>query len=124
MKRIVLLMASLALLAGCDEPPPAATLTATPAQYVGTWEASAEDCKAGGGPSHVVVAADRLVFPDSQLAVTGALPDGERAVRVDGELTTSMGGGPSSIRLELSDDGRTLTVVNGSNLVPRVKCPA
>lgn len=110
------------LLVACDEPPPAATLKATPAQYLGTWDASVADCEAGGGPSRVKVAADELLFPDSRLAVTGALPDGERAVRVDGELTTTMGGGPSSIRLELSDGGRTLTVVNGSTLVPRVKC--
>lgn len=123
MKRIALSFVCLGLLAACDEPPPAATLKETPAQYLGVWEASLADCEAGGGPSRVEVAADALVFPDSRLAVTGALPDGDRAVRVDGELTTTMGGGPSSIRLELSDGGRTLTVVNGSNLVPRVKCP-
>lgn len=110
------------LLAGCDEPPPAATLTETPAQFVGTWDASLDDCKSGGGPSRVKVAANELIFPDSRLEVTGALPDGEAAVRVDGHLTTSMGDADSSIRLELSDGGRTLTVVNGSGLVPRVKC--
>lgn len=120
---LVMPFACLGLLAACDEPPPAATLTETPAQYLGVWDASVADCEAGGGPSRVKVAADELVFPDSRLAVTGALPDGDRAVRVDGELTTTMGGGSGSIRLELSEGGRTLTVVNGSTLAPRVKCP-
>jgi len=122
MKRIAVSFVCLAMLAGCDEPPPVATLTETPAQYLGIWDASVADCEAGGGPSRVKVTVDELVFPDSRLAVTGALPDGDRAVRVDGELTTTMGGGPSSIRLELSDGGQTLMVVNGSTLTPRVKC--
>lgn len=122
MKRIAVSFVCLTMLASCDEPPPVATLTETPAQYLGIWDASVADCEAGGGPSRVKVAVDELVFPDSRLAVTGALPDGDRAVRVDGELTTTMGGGPSSIRLELSDGGQTLMVVNGSTLTPRVKC--
>ena len=109
-------------LAACDEPPPAATLTETPAQYVGTWAGSDAECEAGAGPLRVTVAPDELVFADSRLAVTGALPDGDTAVRVDGHLQTSMGEGDSSIRLELSDGGRTLTVVNGANLAPRIKC--
>jgi hypothetical protein len=71
----------------------------------------------------VIVAANELVFPDSRLAVTGALPDGAHAVRVDGHLKTSMGEADSSIRLELSEGGRTLSVVNGSGIVPRMKCP-
>jgi len=111
------------VLVACDEPPPAATLTETPQQFLGTWEANLADCEAGGGPSHVVVAENELVFPDSRLDVTGALPDGEAAVRVDGHLETSLGEADSSIRLELSDGGRTLTVVNGAGIIPRVKCP-
>lgn len=121
MRRTILLFPL--VLAACDEPPPVATLTETPPQFVGTWEASLADCEAGGGPSHVKVAANELVFPDSRLEVTGALPDGESAVRVDGHLKTSLGEADSSIRLELSDGGRTLTVVNGAAIVPRVKCP-
>jgi hypothetical protein len=123
MRTLVLSAGCLLLVAACDEPPPAATMTGVPVQYLGVWDASLADCETGGGPSRVKVAADELVFPDSRLAVTGALPDGEKAVRVDGELTTTMGGGPGSIRLELSDGGQTLMVVNGSTLVPRVKCP-
>lgn len=110
-------------LAACDEPPPVATLTETPSQFVGTWEASLADCEVGGGPSHVKVAAKELVFPDSRLEVTGALPDGDAAVRVDGHLKTSLGEADSSIRLELLDSGQTLTVVNGAGIIPRVKCP-
>lgn len=122
MVRRFLVLGCLALLGACDEPPPTATLKETPSQYLGTWDASVADCEAGGGPSHVVVTASEVVFPDSRLAVTGALPDGERAVRIDGHLKTTMGEADSSVRLELSEGGRTLTVVNGANLVPRVKC--
>lgn len=109
-------------LAACDEPPPAATLKETPEQYVGTWAGSVAECEAGSGPLRLTVARDELVFPDSRLAVTGALPDGDAAVRVDGHLQTTMGEADSSIRLELSDGGKTLTVVNGATLAPRVKC--
>lgn len=123
MRTARVLAACALLVSACEGPPPAATLTETPPQFFGTWEANLADCEAGGGPSHVKVAADELVFPDSRLDVTGASPDGETAVRIDGHLKTSMGEADSSIRLELSDGGRTLTVVNGSAIVPRVKCP-
>lgn len=120
-------MTTLALtvtLASCDEPPAPATLTETPSKYVGVWDVSLADCEAGGGPQVVSVAAHEVIFPDSHLAVTGALPDGPNAARVDGHFKTDMAEWDGSIRLELADGGKTLNVVNGSNLVPRVKCPA
>lgn len=123
MKRIALSLACLVLLAACDEPPAPATLKETPAQYVGVWDASVGDCEAGGGPNRVSISANEMVFPDSTLTVTGVAPDGETAARLDGHLKTTMGEADSSIRLELSDGGKTLSVVNGSAIVPRVKCP-
>ncbi len=111
------------LLAACDEPPAPATLTETPAQYIGTWDVSVDDCKAGRGGMTVIVAADEVLFSDSHLAVTGALPDGANAARIDGHFKTEMAEWDGSIRLELADGGKTLNVVNGSTLVPRVKCP-
>lgn len=123
MGRIALPFTCLLLLAACDEAPAPATLKETPAQYVGVWDASVGDCEAGGGPNRVSISATEIVFPDSTLAVTGASPDGETAARIDGHLKTTMGEADSSMRLELSDGGRTLSVVNGSTIVPRVKCP-
>ncbi len=111
------------LLAGCDEAPPRATLTTTPEKFVGTWDVSLEDCKAGRGPVTVIVAADEVLFPDSRLAVTGAALDGEMAARIDGHFKTAVAEWDGSIRLELEDGGKVLNVVNGSTLVPRVKCP-
>jgi hypothetical protein len=111
------------MLAACDEPPAPATLTATPEKFVGTWDVSLDDCKAGRGPVTVIVAADEVLFSDSRLAVTGAALDGEMAARIDGHFKTEMAEWDGSIRLELEDGGRVLNVVNGSTLVPRVKCP-
>ncbi len=110
-------------LTACDEPPPLATLQATPAKFVGTWDVSLDDCKAGRGGSTVIVTADEVLFSDSHLAVTGALPDGANAARIDGHFKTEMAEWDGSIRLELADGGRTLNVVNGSTVAPRVKCP-
>lgn len=110
-------------LAACDEPPAPATLTATPSKYVGTWDVSVDACKAGRSSSTVIVATDEVLFSDSRLAVTGALPDGANAARIDGHFKTEMAEWDGSVRLELADSGRTLNVVNGSTMVPRVKCP-
>ena len=73
--------------------------------------------------STVIVAPDEVLFSDSHLAVTGAAPDGASAARIDGHFKTEMAEWDGSIRLELADGGKTLNVVNGSMLVPRVKCP-
>lgn len=110
-------------LAACDEPPPVATLTETPAKFVGTWDVSADDCRAGRGFSTVIISANEVLFSDSHLTVTGALPDGPNAARVDGHFKTEMAEWEGSIRLELADGGKTLNVVNGSTVAPRVKCP-
>src|SRR5690606_8386264 len=64
---------ALLIVAGCDEAPPAATLTEVPAQFVGQWEQSLEDCAAGGAWS-VIVAPTQVKFPDSVITVTGVAP--------------------------------------------------
>lgn len=109
------------LLTACDEPPAPATLKEVPAQFVGLWDVSLADCEAGGGPQAVTINTAEIVFSDSHLAVTGAAPDGDTAARVDGHFTGPGAEWDGSVRLEL--DGETLSVVNGSNVVPRVKCP-
>jgi hypothetical protein len=109
-------------LAACDEAPVPASLKETPAKYVGTWDVSLEDCKAGRGYTTVIVAADEVLFSDSHLAVTGASPDGANAVRVDGHFKTEVAEWDGAIRLELAEGGKVLHVVNGSTLVPRIKC--
>lgn len=110
-------------LAGCDDPAPAATLSEVPAVFVGRWDVSLADCEAGAGPQTVSVGASEIIFPDSRLDVTGAAPDGADAVRADGHFKTSQAEWDGSVRLELADGGSVLNVVNGSALVPRVKCP-
>ncbi len=112
----------LLLAAACDEPPPVATLTATPEKFVGTWDVSADDCRAGRGFSTVIISEHEVLFSDSQLTVNGALPDGANAARIDGHFKTEMAEWDGSIRLELADGGKTLNVVNGSTVAPRVKC--
>lgn len=110
------------LLAACDEPPPAATLTEVPAEFVGQWEGDVGDCGRGGALS-LAVTATELRFSDSSIAVTGVAPDGEIAARVDGHFKSADAEWDGSVRLELSDGGRTLNVVNGATMNPRVKCP-
>lgn len=99
-----------------------ATLAQVPAQFVGQWEQSVDDCAAGGAWS-VIVAPTQVTFPDSIIKVTGVAPDGDNAARVDGKFTSAEASWEGSVRLELGAGGKELSVVNGSQLAPRVKCP-
>lgn len=121
MRLVLSAMAGL-LVAGCDEPPPAATLKEIPEAFVGNWDRSVGDCGRGGALA-VRVAPRLVTFPDSRIDVTGVAPDGEIAVRVDGHFTSTMAEWEGSVRLELANGGKELNVVNGSTLTPRVKCP-
>jgi hypothetical protein len=123
MKRGGVWFGVLLALAACEEPPAPATLSEVPAQFVGVWDISLEACDAVGGATSVVVRSDEVTFSDSHLAVTGASPDGDRAVRVDGHFTGPGIAWNGSVRLELGEGGQELSVVNGSLVVPRVKCP-
>lgn len=110
------------VLAACDDVPPAATLRQVPGVFVGRWVVDQAECR-GGGSSLVVVTPTEVTFVDSRIAVTGVAPDGETAARVDGRFTSDFATWDGAVRLELADGGRSLNVVNGSTLTPRVKCP-
>lgn len=109
------------LASACEGPPRADTLAQVPDQFVGVWDASLGDCETGGGPLAVTIAAAEITFPDSKLAVTGAAPDGANAARIDGHFTGPGSEWDGSVRLELGDG--VLSVVSGTPVVPRVKCP-
>ena len=123
MKRVVGLVVPALLLAACgDDAPAAATLEAIPAQYVGHWDSNADDCATGGSPDVISIDPKQVVFADSALAVRGVSLDGEKAARVDGLYTAPTGEEwEGSVRLELADG--VLSVVNGTPVIPRVKCP-
>ena len=113
---------ALLLVAACDETPPVATLTEVPAKFVGQWEEKIADCAARGAWS-VIVTPTQVVFPDSTITVTGVAPDGGYAARVDGKFKSAEAEWDGAVRLELGRNGSELSVVNGSQLEPRVKCP-
>lgn len=115
------LVAFVLLASACEKPPPVGTLAEVPAHFVGVWNASLADCAAGGGPLAVTITTSELTFPDSKLAVAGVAPDGERAARIDGHFTGPGSEWDGSVRLELADG--VLSVVTGTPVVPRVKCP-
>lgn len=115
-------VAVLLLAAACDEAPPVATVGEVPARFVGQWEQSIADCAAGGAWS-VIVAPTQVTFPDSRLTVTGVALDGANAARVDGNFASADAEWQGAVRLELGRGGAELSVVNGSQLAPRVKCP-
>lgn len=115
------LVIGLTVLAACEEAPPAATLSEVPAQFVGAWDESVGAC-GQGGPNAVTVAPSEVVMEETSVKVTGVAPDGDDAARVDGHFTGPGREWDGSLRLELSDGGRELNVVNGSKIVPRVKC--
>lgn len=115
-------VAMLLIIAGCDDAPPAATLSEVPGSFVGQWEQSLADCAAGGAWS-VTVTPHEVRFPDSTITVTGVAPDGEDAARVDGKFRSADAEWEGAVRLELGAGGKELSVVNGSQLAPRVKCP-
>lgn len=123
MRPLLPLLTALVAVAACDDAPPVATLTETPAAFVGRWDVSVAECEAGGGEQGVTVSAKEVVLPNATLAVSGAAPDGEAAARIDGHFTGPGAEWDGSVRLELSNGGRELNVVNGSTMVPRVKCP-
>lgn len=118
----VTLVLALTVLAACEEAPPSATLDVVPAQFVGSWDESVGAC-GQGGPNAVTVAPTDVVMEETTVKVTGVAPDGDKAARVDGHFTGPGREWDGSVRLELSDGGRELSVVNGSTIVPRVKCP-
>jgi hypothetical protein len=122
MTRLIRFAMPLLLLAACDEPPPVATLTEVPAQFAGNWDSTVDDCGIGG-PHGVTVTSTEVVMEDTKVQVTGVAPDGENAARVDGHFTGPGREWDGSVRLELAKGGRELSVVNGSTIVPRVKCP-
>jgi hypothetical protein len=106
---------------GCDEPPPVATLSEVPAQFVGAWDASLAEC-GRGGPHAATITPTEVVMEDTKVQVTGVAPDGEMAARVDGHFTGPGRAWEGSVRLELGRGGRELSIVSGSTIVPRVKC--
>lgn len=119
--RVALALVLIAL-AACEEPPPQATLTEVPAQFLGAWDESVGAC-GQGGPNGVTVTPAVVVMEETTMQVTAVAPDGENAARVDGHFTGPGREWDGSVRLELSDGGRELSVVNGATIVPRVKCP-
>jgi hypothetical protein len=122
MRSVGALVAVLVLAAACDDAPPEATLTEVPVRFVGQWTVSPDDCGAGGSTG-VTVTSTEVVMEDTKVQVTGVAPDGENAARVDGHFTGPGREWDGSVRLELAKGGRELSVVNGSTVVPRVKCP-
>lgn len=115
------LIAFVLLASACEEPPPDGTLADVPSQFIGVWDASLADCATGGGPLAVTITTSELTFPDSKLAVADVAPDGEHAARIDGHFTGPGSEWDGSVRLELA--GRVLSIVTGTPVVPRVKCP-
>jgi len=113
---------ALLVVAGCDDAPPVATLREVPERFVGQWEEAVADCAAGGAWS-VIVTPAQVKFPDSTIAVTGVALDGAHAARVDGKFKSADAEWVGAVRLELTGSGTELSVVNGSQLKPRVKCP-
>lgn len=122
MGRMSIMTGCLVLMAACEEPPPAATLKEVPAQFVRDWDASIGDCGRGGANA-VTVTPTEVVMEDTKVQVTGVAPDGDTAARVDGHFTGPGREWDGSMRLELGRGGRELSVVSGSAVVPRVKCP-
>jgi hypothetical protein len=116
------LVLALTTLAACEEAPPAATLGEVPVQFVGAWDESVSVC-GQGGPNAVTVTPTEVVMEDTRVQVAGVAPDGDKAARIDGRFTGPGREWDGSVRLELSDGGRELSVVNGSTIVPRLRCP-
>lgn len=115
------LVAFVLLASACEEPPPVGTLADIPSQFIGVWDASLADCATGGGPLSVTITSAEITFPDSKLAVRDAAPDGKNAARIDGHFTGPGSEWDGAVRLELGDG--VLSVVSGTPVVPRVKCP-
>lgn len=139
MKRIAVLMAGLGLaacqpkepeLAGAPpqeaapapapvEPQPLAV--GIPAKFQGKWDESTAAC-ATASIMTLTISGNELRFHESIGEITSVTPEGENAVKVAGPFEGEGEKWEGEMRLELSEDGTTLTTTNGGRVTPRVRC--
>lgn len=102
------------------EPAPAA-ITEIPPQYLGKWDASAEDCGRASIMT-LTVSANELLFHESIGEIETVTPDGANAITVAGPFEGEGEQWDGEMRLELAADGNTLTTTNGGTATTRVRC--
>jgi hypothetical protein len=109
-----------------DTPAPAASpppldMTAIPSQYLGKWDASAEEC-AQASIMTLTISPNELRFHESIGEIETVTPEGANAINVAGPFEGEGEAWDGALRLELSADANMLTVTNNGVPTTRVRC--
>lgn len=93
-----------------------------PTRFQGEWNAELDACGTGSSPTRLRISADRIRFYESTGVVQAVAVESQRVIDVTAEYTGEGQTWVDERRLTLSDDGSSLTVSGGGDLV-RYRCP-
>lgn len=93
-----------------------------PARFHGEWNADLDACGTGASETRLRISADRVRFYESAGAVRRVEIVNSRVIDVTAEYQGEGDTWEGERRFTLSDDGNSLTVSNGGDLV-RYRCP-
>lgn len=96
--------------------------TAIPARFRGEWNADRAACGTGQSETRLRVSGDRIRFYESVGVVRGIEIESDRVITVTARYQGEGDTWQDERRLSLSDDGNSLTVSGGGDLV-RYRCP-
>lgn len=96
--------------------------TAIPAPFRGEWNADRAACGTGQSETRLRISGDRIRFYESVGMVSGVEIESDRVVTVTARYQGEGDTWEDERRLSLSEDGNSLTVSGGGDLV-RFRCP-
>ncbi|HEX2166449.1 MAG TPA: hypothetical protein VHG09_04350 [Longimicrobiales bacterium] len=102
--------------------PGADVAASIPSRFHGEWNAELAACGTGSSVTRLRISADQLRFYESTASVREVDIQSERVITVTAEYEGEGDTWQDERRLSLSEDGNSLTVSNGSELV-RYRCP-
>lgn len=96
--------------------------TSIPSSFRGEWNADLEACGTGSSVTRLRISADQMRFYESVGAVREVVIESNRVITVTAEYQGEGDTWQDERRLSLSENGNSLTVSNGTELV-RNRCP-
>ena len=103
-------------------PPATAPAGLVPARLQGNWTGVNDSCGDRSANLELTIAPDRLVFHESVGAVKSVSDGADGRVSVDAAFTGEGQSWTRTVGMQLSADGKTLTIVNDGTAVTRKRC--